>query len=101
MSGFPDCGPFILNLIVHCVVLTNAALLVLHAEQFSHFLLVYKLCLFIGVALFCYGCQYLLNLCRRSPPKEVLIQRMRCEFFNEKFFEQVPDSPTAARVEIL
>eukprot|EP01036_Dinobryon_divergens_P022747 gene22747-31035_t len=96
-----DCGPFILNLIVHCVVLTNAALLVLHAEQFSHFLLVYKLCLFIGVALFCYGCQYLLNRCRRSPPKEVLIQRMRCEFFNEKFFEQVPDSPTAARVEIL
>lgn len=87
----------VLRAFVYVSVLINAALISFSMQQFAHWQLQFKLCLFLAVCALCVAYRCVLRLTMSDIPPEVTIQQMRTKVINSKLILQVPDRTSNSR----
>ena len=87
----------VLRAFVYVTVLVNAALISFSMQQFAHWQLQFKLCLFLAVCSLCFAYRCVLRLTMSDIPPEVTIQQMRAKVINSKLILQVSDRTSNSR----
>jgi hypothetical protein len=87
----------VLRAFVYVTVLVNAALISFSMQQFAHWHLKFKLCLFLAVCSLCFAYRCVLRLTMSDIPPEVTIQQMRAKVINSKLILQVSDRTSNSR----
>ena len=88
-------------MLVTVVVLTNAALVSFTMDQFSHWHMTYRLCLFLGITVVCFIYRNAMAMRIAETPAEVVIQQQRAEFISKKLIHCVPDRDDNFATDIL